>query len=86
MVSVKVQIEELEKPNSRFVLELHIIRVMIQDADNMDKGLKDVLQRMQTHVMRVVPSTPQPSPALYSPCLWPRHQPLHVLHTPHLCS
>ena len=34
---------ELEKPNPRYVLELHTIRGMVTEADNMDKGLKTVL-------------------------------------------
>jgi hypothetical protein len=43
MASVRAQLEELEKPDPRYVLELHTIRGMIQEADNMDKGLKTVL-------------------------------------------
>ena len=42
MASVKVQMEELKKPNPRYVLELLTIRRMIQEVDNMDKGLKAV--------------------------------------------
>ena len=42
MVSTKRQLEELNKPNPQYVLELHTIRGMIQEADNMDKGLKAV--------------------------------------------
>ncbi len=45
MASAKSQLEELKKPNPRYVLELHTIRGMIQEADNMDKGLKAVLQK-----------------------------------------
>jgi len=43
MVSARAQLEELEKPNPRYVLELHTIRGMKREADNMDKGLKTVL-------------------------------------------
>jgi hypothetical protein len=43
MASTRAQLEELEKPNPRYVLELHTIRGMIQEADNMDKGLKAAL-------------------------------------------
>jgi hypothetical protein len=43
MVSVRAQLEEFEKPDPRYVLELHTIRGMIQEADNMDKGLKTIL-------------------------------------------
>jgi hypothetical protein len=51
MVSAKVQLEELEKPSPRYMLELQTIRGMIQEADNMDKGLKAVLQRVQAPIM-----------------------------------
>jgi hypothetical protein len=43
MASARAQLEELEKPNPRYVLELHTIRGMVAEADNMDKGLKTVL-------------------------------------------
>ena len=43
MASTKFQLEESKKPNPRYVLELHTIRGMIQEADNMDKGLRTVL-------------------------------------------
>ena len=61
MAAVKIQLEELDKLNPRYVLELHTIRGMIQEADNMDKGLKAVLSRMQTHTRQSddVPSAPQ---------------------------
>ena len=64
MASVKYQLEELKKPNPRIVLELHTIRGMIQEADNMDKGLKAVIQRTQGYQMPPggVPSAPQPPP------------------------
>ena len=64
MASAKSQLEELKKPNPRYVLELHTIRGMIQEADNMDKGLKAVFQNPQAHMMAQsgVPSAPQPPP------------------------
>jgi hypothetical protein len=64
MASVKTQLEEFKKPNPRYVLELHTIRGMIQEADNMDKGLKAVIQRTQAHLMAPggIPSVPQPPP------------------------
>ena len=66
MAAVKIQLEELDKLNPRYVLEHHTIRGMIQEADNMDKGLKAVLSRMQTHKIQPddVPSAPQSR----SPC------------------
>ena len=62
MAAVKLQIEELKKPNPRYVLELHTIRGMIQEVDNMDKGLKAVLQKTQGPTPGSVPSAPQPPP------------------------
>jgi hypothetical protein len=59
MASVKLQIEELKKPNSRYVLEPQTIRGMIQEANNMDEGLKAVLSRMP---LDGLPSTPRPPP------------------------
>jgi|SRR6266850_4330991 len=43
MATVRGQLDELEKPNPRYVLELHTIRGMIQEADNMNKGLMTIL-------------------------------------------
>ncbi|KAH9972701.1 hypothetical protein BGW80DRAFT_1445679 [Lactifluus volemus] len=43
MASTKYQLGELNKPNPRSILELHTIRGMFQEADNMDKGLRTVL-------------------------------------------
>ncbi|KAI9512951.1 hypothetical protein F5148DRAFT_560177 [Russula earlei] len=63
MASAKVQLEEFKKPKPRYVLELHTIRGMIQEADNMDKGLKTVLGlRMHPQMMPPggVPSASQP--------------------------
>jgi hypothetical protein len=51
MAMAKFQLEELKKPNPRYVLDLHTILGMIQEADNMDKGLKSVLYRMQAYTM-----------------------------------
>ena len=65
MASTKVQLEELKKPDPRYVLELHTIRGMIQEADNMDKGLRAVLGiRSQAQMMPHggTPSAPQPPP------------------------
>jgi len=67
MASTRAQLEELKKPKPRHVLELHIIRGMIQEADNMDKGLKIVLGfRLPTPLPPVppgrIPSVPQPPP------------------------
>ena len=65
MASVRSQLEELEKPNPRFALQLHTIRGMIQEADNMDKGLKTLLgygTQSPTMVPGDVPSAPQIPP------------------------
>ena len=63
MVSARAQLEELKKPNPRYVLELHTIRGMIQEADNMDKGLKTVLAGLGIRSQGpMMPSTPQPPP------------------------
>ncbi|KAH9958566.1 hypothetical protein BC827DRAFT_554469 [Russula dissimulans] len=65
MASSKVQLDELKKPKPRYVLELHTISGMIQEADNMDKGLKTVLGiRAQPQMMPPsgVPPTSQPPP------------------------
>ena len=61
MASVKYQLEELKKPNPRIVLELHTIRGMIQEVDNMDKGLKGVIHRTQMPPGGV-PSAPKRKP------------------------
>jgi hypothetical protein len=73
MASAKCQLEELKRPNPRYVLELHTIRGMIQEADNMDKGLKAVLQRIQAQTMPRdgVSSAPQPPPRLDSILILP---------------
>jgi hypothetical protein len=80
MASVKVQIEEINKPNPRYVLELQIIRGMIQEADNMDKGLKAVLHKMR-HMPHGVPSAPQ-SPLLSMGILPPSTQPRNPVPQP----
>ena len=65
MASVRAQLDELEKPNPRYLLELHTIRGMIQEADNMNKGLKTILgygQQCPVMVPCGVPSAPQLPP------------------------
>ena len=73
MANAKSQLKELTKPNPRYVLELHTIRGMIQEADNMDKGLKAVIQRTQSQTISRdgVASTPQPPPWLDSILILP---------------
>ena len=73
MAYAKSQLEELKKPYPRYVLELHTIRGMIQEADNMDKGLKAVLQRIQAQpILRDgVSSASQPPPRLDSILILP---------------
>jgi hypothetical protein len=61
MASTRAQLEELKKPNPRYVLELHNIRGMIQEADNMDKGLKIVLGFRLPTPLLPVPSGRIPS-------------------------
>jgi hypothetical protein len=82
MASVKFQPEKLKKPNPRYVLELHTIRGMRQEVD---KGLKVVIQTTQAHLIPPggVPSAPQPAPqspsaigdALFSPPVHPTAAP-----------
>jgi|SRR6267142_1517484 len=98
MASARAQLEELEKPDPRYVLELNSIRGMIQEADNMDKSLKTVLGiRMQGPMMPSggIPSAPQGTPppastvstALFAPPIDPPPLRLfHAHHTPPLCS
>jgi len=69
MASARAQLAELDKPNPRYVLELHTIRGMKQEADNMDKGMKTVLAvlgiRLQGPMMPsggTLSSAPQPPP------------------------
>jgi len=67
MASTRAQLEELEKPNPRFLLELCNIRGMIQEADNMDKGLRVVLGfKSPTPLLPMpsgrIPFVPQPQP------------------------
>jgi hypothetical protein len=73
MVMAKVQLEELKKPNRRYALDLHTVRGMVQEADNMDKGLKAVLHRIQVYRMPPddVPSAPQYPPQLLSMGIFP---------------
>jgi len=69
MVSARAQLEELKKPNPRYVLELHTIRGLITEAGCMDKGLKTVLaglgirsQGPMTPSSGTLSSAPQPPP------------------------
>ena len=66
MAPVKFQLEELKKSNPRYVLELHTIQRMRQEADDIDSGLNVVLQRTQAHIMppNWAPSAPHPAPQL----------------------
>ncbi|KAH9012696.1 hypothetical protein EDB85DRAFT_2037195 [Lactarius pseudohatsudake] len=60
MASTKCQLEECKKPNPRYVLELHTIQGMIQEAENMDKGLRTVLGlKLAAHGNSPVPQKPQ---------------------------
>jgi hypothetical protein len=73
MASTKVQMEEMNKPKPRrYILELHTIRGMIQEADNMDKGLKAVLGLgVRPSAMPgsgpPAPQPPQPPPTMGTP-------------------
>jgi hypothetical protein len=81
MASTKFQLEESKKPNPRYILELHTIRGMIQEACNMDKGLRVVLgfkvaaqenlpapqQPQQPPSMGPSPSSAQPAPPAMPP-------------------
>jgi hypothetical protein len=65
MASARAQLEELTKPNPRYVLELHTIRGMIQEADNIDKSLRTVLGIRPGPMMASVPQPPpQPTPTI----------------------
>ena len=65
MASTKSQLEESKKPNPRYVLELHTIRGMIQEADNMDKGLRTVLGfKLAAQGNAPVPQQPQQPPPM----------------------
>ncbi|KAH8977699.1 hypothetical protein EDB86DRAFT_3000152 [Lactarius hatsudake] len=58
-------LEECKKPNPRYVLELHTIRGMIQEADNMDKGLRTVLGlKLAAQGNASVPQQPQQPPPM----------------------
>jgi len=68
MASVKVQLENLKKPNPRYVLELHTIRGMIQEAENMDKGLRTLLGARTYHPPTIATSSsPWPPPPILPP-------------------
>ncbi|KAH9958560.1 hypothetical protein BC827DRAFT_554296 [Russula dissimulans] len=68
MASVKVQLENLKKPNPVYVLELHKIRGMIQEAENMDKGLRTLLGARMHH-RPTIPARggPWPPPPMLPP-------------------
>jgi hypothetical protein len=81
MASTKFQLEESKKPNPRYILELQTIRGMVQEAYNMDKGLRIVLgfklaaqgnppapqQPQQPPSMGPTPSSAQPAPPAMPP-------------------
>jgi hypothetical protein len=69
MVLARAQLEELKKPNPRYLIELHTIRGMIQEADNMDKGFKTVLMAQ----------APGPGPMMPSSIPSALQPPLHPL-------
>jgi hypothetical protein len=65
MASAKFQLDESKKPNPRYVLELHTIRGMIQEADNMDKGLRTVLGfKLAAQGNAPAPQQPQQPPSM----------------------
>ncbi|KAI9440238.1 hypothetical protein BJY52DRAFT_131749 [Lactarius psammicola] len=64
MAPTKFQLEESKRPNPRYVLELHTIRGMIQEADNMDKGLRTVLGLKLSAQSAPVPQQPQQPPPM----------------------
>jgi hypothetical protein len=57
MVSTRAQLEELKTLNPRYVLELHTIRGMIQEADYMDKELKFGFGSRARDPMNLLPIT-----------------------------
>lgn len=59
MASTKFQLEENKKLNPRYVLELHTIRGMIQEAGSMDKGLRTALH-LKAAPAQSNPSVPRP--------------------------
>jgi hypothetical protein len=67
MASTKFQLEESKKPNQRYILELHTIREMVQEASNMDKGLRTVL-RFKLAAQR---NAPAPQQAQQPPSMGP---------------
>ncbi|KAH9178368.1 hypothetical protein EDB89DRAFT_1930798 [Lactarius sanguifluus] len=81
MASTKCQLEECKKPNPRYVLELHTIRGMIQEADNMDKGLRTVLGlKLAAQGSASVPQQPQqPPPMGPTPSFAPPAPPVTVV-------
>ena len=67
MVATKFQLEESKKPSPRYVLELHTIREMVQEANNMDKGLRYVLD-LKSAAQK---TSPMPQPLLQPPYMDP---------------
>ena len=64
MAAAKFQLEESNKPHPRYVLDFHAIRGMIQEADNMDKGMRTALGlKLATQVNVSVPQQPQQPPS-----------------------
>jgi hypothetical protein len=52
MAATKFQVKEMRNPHPRCALDIHTIRGMIQEADNMDKGLQTILgSRVQPFMM-----------------------------------
>ena len=67
MASTKFQLEESKKPNPRYLLEYHTIRGMVQEADNMDKGLRSILGfKLAAQGNAPVPRSPQQPPFMSS--------------------
>ncbi|KAI9440232.1 hypothetical protein BJY52DRAFT_1217180 [Lactarius psammicola] len=64
MAPTKFQLEESKKPNPRYVLELPTIRGMVQEADNMDKGIRTVLGLELAAQGAPVPQQPQQPPSI----------------------
>ncbi|KAI9451044.1 hypothetical protein BJY52DRAFT_1419288 [Lactarius psammicola] len=64
MAPTKFQLEESKRPNPRYVLELHTIQRMTQEADNMDKGLRTALGLKLSAQSAPVPQQPQQPPSI----------------------
>ncbi|KAH9962764.1 hypothetical protein BGW80DRAFT_856953 [Lactifluus volemus] len=69
MAATKFQVKEMRNPHPRCALDIHTIRGMIQEADNMDKGLQTILGlRVQPSMMppSISPSSQPPRQTAYS--------------------